>query len=104
MTPTFVNKKREGNRLKRYFYYRCIKTLKHEWDSCPTKQVNADKLERLITKRLDAISNDDFYLNALVRTHRGEENNTPHRTGFELRESENQISVKSDEFCHLFRN
>ena len=50
MTPTFVNKN-GGRRLVRYFYYRCITTLKKEWKLCRTHQVNADKLEKYILKR-----------------------------------------------------
>ena len=47
MTPVFTNKHSKG-RLKRYFYYRCVSTLKRGWDSCPTKQINADKLEKFV--------------------------------------------------------
>ena len=47
MTPVFTNKKSKG-KVKRYFYYRCLSTLKRDWDSCETKQISADKLENFL--------------------------------------------------------
>lgn len=47
MTPAFTNKKRG-----RYHYYRCTKTFKQTWDSCSTRQINADRLERFVIDNL----------------------------------------------------
>ncbi len=65
MTPSFINKHTKGN-LKRYFYYRCISTLKRDWDSCQIKQVNSDKLEQYIYKNLERIYNDNYFLENLI--------------------------------------
>ncbi len=61
MTPCFTNKKVNG-KLKRYFYYRCINTIKRDWNSYEVKQVNADKLENFIVETLERILRDDLYL------------------------------------------
>ena len=72
-----------------------MKTFKHGWDACEIKQVNADKLERYIINKLDAISNDDFYIDALVRIHSREENGLGSQPGLEQRETRNQNSAKA---------
>ncbi len=94
MTPSFVNKHRNG-KLKRYFYYQCVKTKKYDWNSCPTKQVNSDKLERLIFRKLESISKDKFYLDALVSKFSRENSDVEYREGVELRETENQFSAET---------
>ncbi|MFC2061027.1 recombinase family protein [Elusimicrobiota bacterium] len=71
MTSSHVNKHSKG-KMKHYYYYRCTKTYKNSWDSCSTKQINADKLEGFILNRFSDIVVDDFYINSLVRVHRGE--------------------------------
>ncbi len=65
MTPCYTNKRREG-KLTRYYYYRCTKTFKMDWDSCSVRQVNADRLENYIFTNLDRISNDKMYLENLI--------------------------------------
>ena len=65
MTPCFTNKRKEG-KLKRYYYYRCTSTLKRDWESCSTKQVNAERLERYILESLERISLDRNYIENLV--------------------------------------
>jgi len=68
MTPCHTNK-RNNNKLHRYYYYRCTTTLKKVWDSCATKQVNANRLEEYIFDNLERISIDKHYLDSLVFTH-----------------------------------
>jgi DNA invertase Pin-like site-specific DNA recombinase len=65
MTPTYTNKYK-GNKLRRYFYYQCVNTAKHGWDSCGTKQVNADRLELYIIDKLSKINSDYKLLEYLV--------------------------------------
>jgi len=65
MTPCHTNKKKQ-NRLKRYYYYRCTKTFKKEWNSCDIRQVNADRLEDHIFKSLERISVDKHYIDSLI--------------------------------------
>lgn len=55
MTPSHVNKHSKG-KMKHYYYYRCTKTYYESWDSCSTKQINADKLEGFILKRFRDIA------------------------------------------------
>ncbi|MFO8052878.1 MAG: recombinase family protein, partial [Candidatus Omnitrophota bacterium] len=64
MTPCYTNK-RNGRKLKRYYYYRCTDTFKREWGSCTTKQVSADRLEDYIFGNLERISLDKQYLDSL---------------------------------------
>ena len=65
MTPVFTNKKSKG-KVVRYFYYRCLSTLKRDWNSCSTKQISANKLENFFIESLKRIFNDDIYLENLV--------------------------------------
>ena len=61
MTPAFTNKKRG-----RYHYYRCTKTFKQTWDSCSTRQINADRLERFVVDNLKRISLDTHYIDSSI--------------------------------------
>jgi len=61
MTPAFTNKKRG-----RYHYYRCTKTYKQNWDSCSTRQINADRLERFVIDNLKRISVDKHYIDSSI--------------------------------------
>ena len=65
MTPCHTNKKKK-NRIKRYYYYRCTKTFKRDWNSCDVKQVSADRLENYIFKSLERISVDKHYIDSLI--------------------------------------
>jgi len=62
MTPSFSTKKSK----KRYYYYRCTKTFKRDWDSCNTREINADRLERFVVENLKRISLDTTYLESLI--------------------------------------
>ena len=61
MTPAFTNKK-----SGRYHYYRCTKTYKQSWDSCSTRQINADRLEKFVTDNLKRISLDTHYIDSSI--------------------------------------
>jgi len=65
MTPCHTNKKRKG-RTKHYYYYRCTKTFKENWNSCNIKQINANRLENYIFQNLERISADKHYIDSLV--------------------------------------
>lgn len=45
---------------------RCTSTQKHEWDTCPVKQVSADRLENFCIENLERISVDSTYLENLA--------------------------------------
>jgi len=64
MTPCYTNKWRQG-KLKRYYYYRCTKTTKRDWNACRTRQVSANRLEDYIFKNLERISLDRYYVDSL---------------------------------------
>ncbi len=61
MTPAFTNKKHG-----RYHYYRCTKTFKQTWDSCSTRQINADRLERFVIDNLKRSSLDTHYIDSSI--------------------------------------
>ncbi len=65
MTPCFVNKWTKG-KLKRYYYYRCTSTHHKDWQACPVKQINADRLERYVLENLERISLDKNYVENLI--------------------------------------
>jgi len=94
MTSCFTNKRGKRN-PKRYYYYRCTSTLRKDWQSCSTKQVSSERLERYVLENLERISMDRDYVANLVfkLEHNLESSNPefkksspPHRSGFELRQ------------------
>ena len=84
MTACFTNKKTNG-KLKRYYYYRCTSTLKHDWQSCSVKQVSANRLENFCLENLEQISVDQNYIENLV-FRLNNDFQTPHGAGYELTE------------------
>jgi len=60
MSPCHTNKRKQS-KLKRYYYYRCSKTFRRDWDSCKTRQVSADRLEDFVFGNLERISIDKVY-------------------------------------------
>ncbi|TES93331.1 MAG: recombinase family protein, partial [Candidatus Cloacimonadota bacterium] len=65
MTPCYTNKKTKG-KTKRYYYYRCTSTFKRDWNSCNTRQVNANRLEDYVFENLERISLDFHYIDSLI--------------------------------------
>ncbi|MBI5044252.1 MAG: recombinase zinc beta ribbon domain-containing protein [Nitrospirae bacterium] len=65
MTPCHTNKKKQG-KINRYYYYRCTKTFKRDWDSCETRQVSANRLEDYVFENLERISLDKHYIDSLI--------------------------------------
>ncbi len=93
MTPCYTNKRKE-EKLTRYYYYRCTKTFKMDWDSCSVRQVNADRLENYIFTNLDRISNDKIYLeNLIFRLNNDPESG--YRSGHELTQECSPLSSKT---------
>jgi len=62
MTPAHSTKKS----LKRYYYYRCTKTFKQDWNACSIRHVNADRLEGFLIDNLKRISLDTQYLDSSI--------------------------------------
>jgi len=76
MSPCFTNKYSKGE-LERYYYYRCNSTHHKDWQSCPIKQVSAERLENYILENLERISLDKDYIeNFVFRLNYGQ--NIPH--------------------------
>ncbi len=93
MTPCYTNKRKE-EKLTRYYYYRCTKTFKMDWDSCSIRQVNADRLENYIFANLDRISNDKIYLeNLIFRLNKDPESG--YRSGHELTQECSPLSSQT---------
>jgi site-specific DNA recombinase len=65
MTSCFTNKRTNG-KLTRYYYYRCTSTMKQDWQSCPVKQVSAERLENFCLENLERIAVDKNYIENLV--------------------------------------
>ncbi len=65
MTPCHTNKRRQG-KIIRYYYYRCTKTFKRDWDSCETRMVSANRLEDYVFENLERISLDKHYIDSLI--------------------------------------
>ena len=65
MTACFTNK-HKNEKLTRYYYYRCTSTTKFDWQSCPVKQVSAERLENFCIENLERILLDKNYIENLV--------------------------------------
>ncbi len=65
MSACFTNKHRNG-KLKRYYYYRCTCVNKKGWQSCPIREVSAERIENYILENLERISLDKNYIENLV--------------------------------------
>ncbi len=65
MTPSYTNKRKQ-RKIKRYYYYRCTKTTKRDWNACSTKMVSADRLEKYVFENLERISLDKQYIDSLI--------------------------------------
>ena len=89
MTPCHTNKRRQG-RIKRYYYYRCTKTFKRDWDSCGIRQVSASRLEDYVFNNLERISLDRHYVDSLIFKLNSED--LRGRAGLELTSEPSKIS------------
>jgi len=65
MTPCHTNKDKKYKK-RRYYYYRCTKTFHGDWNSCETKQINANRLEKFVFENLERISRDRHYIDSLI--------------------------------------
>ena len=93
MTSCFTNK-RDNEKLKRYYYYRCTSTLRQDWQTCSIKQVSAERLENFCLENLERISVDKNYIENLV-FRLNNDLQIPHQTGYELKESCSKFSVEN---------
>jgi len=100
MTSCFTNKK-DGKKLKRYYYYRCTSTLQQDWQACSIKQVSAERLENFALENLERISLDKNYVENLIfrlnHSSNPELKNSaiPRRAGYELTKSCSKFSPES---------
>ena len=92
MTPCHTNKKKKQKRI-RYYYYRCTKTFKTNWNSCNTKQVSANRLEDYIFENLERISSDRHYIDSLV--FKLNNSVSSDRKGLELNDESSKISSET---------
>jgi len=93
MTACFTNKHKNG-KLTRYYYYRCTSTTKFDWQSCPVKQVSAERLENFFIENLERILLDKNYVENLVFRLNNDEK-AGYRNGNELMESCSQFSAEN---------
>ena len=93
MTSCFTNK-RDNGKLKRYYYYRCTSTLRQDWQSCPVKQVSAERLENFCLENLERISVDKNYIENLV-FRLNNDFQSPRRVGYELTGECSKFSIET---------
>jgi site-specific DNA recombinase len=91
MTPTYTqNRKRNGNGSRFTYYYRCTKTYKYHWNTCPVKSVNAQKIEHFIIEKLKHTSRNPEEIKIVVdKINKDEE-----RKVLPLREKENILKER----------
>ena len=83
MTPCHTKKQNKKKKIK-YHYYRCTKTFRKNWNDCPTRQINAIRLETFIFKSIKRISLDKSYIDSLIFMFNSA--NMPHQNRHELRD------------------
>ena len=93
MGACFTNKHKNG-KLTRYYYYRCTSTTKFDWQSCPVKQVSAERLENFCLENLERILLDKNYIENLV-FRLNNDSEARHRNGCELTESCSKFSAEN---------
>jgi len=91
MTPCHTNRKKQ-DKTKRYYYYRCTKTFKRDWDSCATRQVSANRLEDYIFENMERISVDKHYIDSLI--FKLNNSQAGGRIGLELSSESSKISAE----------
>jgi site-specific DNA recombinase len=64
MTPAHTTRK--GGR--RYRYYTCVQAQKSGWQSCPSKAIPAQPIERLVVEQIQRLSHDPVVLEQLLTT------------------------------------
>ena len=94
MSASFSNKHTNGKFDRRYFYYRCTSTTKFDWQSCPVKQVSAERLENFCLENLERISVDKNYIENLI-FRLNNDIQAGHRAGYELTDGCSKFSTES---------
>ena len=92
MTACFTNKHTK-NKLNLYYYYRCTSTTKFDWQSCPVKQVSAERLENFCIENLERILLDKNYIENLV-FRLNNDKNAGYQVGHELTEPCSKFSTE----------
>ncbi|MDO8625995.1 MAG: zinc ribbon domain-containing protein, partial [Candidatus Magasanikbacteria bacterium] len=95
MTTCFTNKWHDG-KMRRYRYYRCTSTMKHNWQACSVKQMSAERLENFCVESLDRIAHDTNYIeNMVYRLNNDPEMglSSPQGVGFELKRNWSKLST-----------
>ena len=93
MSACFTNKHR-NRKLKRYYYYRCTSVNKKGWQSCPIKEVSAERIENYILENLERICLDKNYIENLVFK-LNHSLNTPREDGIEPSKVCSKFSVET---------
>jgi len=98
MTPSYTKKNKSNGENKYIYYYRCTKTYQYNWNACPIKIVNAEKIENYVIEKLKEISqNNQIITSTIDRINLEEENrikdflDTEKKLKNELSDIENQI-------------
>ncbi|TSC91186.1 MAG: Resolvase protein [Parcubacteria group bacterium Licking1014_17] len=94
MSGSFSNKHRDGKFDRRYYYYRCTSTTKFDWQSCPVKQVSAERLENFCLENLERILLDKNYIENLV-FRLNNDSEARHQNGCELTKSCSKFSAEN---------
>ncbi|MBL0250059.1 MAG: recombinase family protein [Elusimicrobia bacterium] len=81
MTSTYTDKDNKSGH-RRYHYYRCANLTHKGWDTCSTRQINAERFHDMLYKNLLRISMDEDYLKNLVFVHNSQ-TRTPQGPGLE---------------------
>jgi site-specific DNA recombinase len=66
MTPTYTKKTKTDGLAEYVYYYRCTKTYQDSWHACSIKSVNAERMEKWVLEKLQAVASDDGLIRKTV--------------------------------------
>jgi site-specific DNA recombinase len=102
-TSSFVNKRRQGGAVQRYYYYKCTRKSKHDAGACPGADLRADIIDTAFIGFFRQLAQEPEQLEAVLRAARAlsEEGTGPiekerNRLSKELGEAEKQARVLVD--------
>ncbi|MBF0395736.1 MAG: recombinase family protein [Desulfobacterales bacterium] len=57
----------QNNKKIRYHYYACQRALKISWDTCPTKSIPAQEIEKFVVERINCIGKDAAMIAEIIK-------------------------------------
>jgi site-specific DNA recombinase len=66
-TSSFVNKRRKGGEIQRYYYYQCTRKTKQEAGACPAADLRADMIDKAFLGFFRELAQEPRQLEAVLK-------------------------------------